>query len=152
MDRFQEILRQLGEELHIPLHPDKHHVCRLNIQNLYHVQIEFEEAKERLLMMSFICEVPPGKFREIVLKEALRFNATFPRLGTLAYSDRNNRLALFQYVGPLEFSGPKLATSLTKFIEKMEDWKRALDQGRTPDLGLPASKKEPPHSPIQILR
>ena len=132
MDRFHDILHQLGEIIHVPLYPDKHRACRLNINDLLHVQIDEDSNQERLLIAAFIGDVPPGKFRENLFRECLKANHVFPRFGTLGYSERNNKLTLFEYVALPQLNGEMLADILAKFIEKAESWRHGLQNGVIP--------------------
>lgn len=135
MDRFAILLADLGSLINVPLHPDHKRVCKLNIDNQLHIQIEEEESKDRILIGAFICEIPPGKFREKVLAETLKENNAYPRIGTLAYSPRNNMLALFSHVYNQGLTGETLADYLEKFIEKGFTWKTAIETGQLPQRG-----------------
>lgn len=130
MDRFSQILYDLGKEMNTDLYPDQHRLCQLNWQDQLHIQLEYEEAKERLLIGTFLCDVPPGKFREKIFREALKSNAAFPRIGTLAYSDRNNKLTLFEYVYADNLRSDKLFQLLQQFINKAHQWKEAIEKNR----------------------
>lgn len=129
MDRFAELLFDLSKLWNVELFADKKHFCRFHYKNELHVQLEFDEAKERILIASFLCEIPPGKYRENLLKEALKSNYIYPRVGTLAYSDRNNQLALFEYTYLQGLNAEKLAKILEKFFEKGHEWKIAVEKG-----------------------
>jgi hypothetical protein len=131
MDRFEELLKDFGREINLPLHPDKNRLCRLNINDILHVQIESDEAKDRILIATFICDVPAGKFRENILKESLKANHFYPRVGTLAFSERNNKLALFEYVQYSNLTGEKLGQVLGQFIERADAWRLAIERGQT---------------------
>lgn len=141
MDRFSQILYDLSKEVGSDLYPDHNRLCQLNWQDLLLIQLEFEEAKERLLIGAFICDVPPGKFREKIFREALRSNAQFPHIGTLAYSDRNNKLTLFEYVYPDNFRSDKLFQLLQQFISKASQWKEAIEKNR-PLPGISEKSKD----------
>jgi hypothetical protein len=132
MDRFQEFLNQLSPLVHVPLYADKKRAVRLTINHTVHIQIEDEEPKDRLLLATFVAEIPPGKYRENLLKEGLKANALYPRLGTFAYSERNNQLTMFEYFPYLGLTGPKLADSLAVFIEKTLLWRGAIERGVMP--------------------
>lgn len=132
MDLFQNLILQLGDILNVPLHVDRMQSCRLNINGLLHVQLENDPAKERILIATFISDVPAGKFRENTFKECLKTNGVFPRFGTFAYSERNNKLALFEYLPYEGLSGEKLADALAKFIEKAQAWRSGMERGTIP--------------------
>jgi|SRR5579862_5526742 len=142
IDQFQELLVSLGQQLGLPLHPDKTGACRLNIRNLFSIQLEYEPARERILIASFLCEVPPGKLRENVLRDALKANFPYPEMGSFGYSERNNKLSLFLYSPIHGLTGQKLAALLSSFIEKATKWKQAVEQGQTATLVQGASSSE----------
>ena len=128
MDRFEELLKELGEVIDVPLHLDKHRACKINVNHFLNVQLEGDPLKERILMAAFLCDVPAGKFRENVFKDALKINNLYPRIGTLAYSQRNNKLALFEYVYFHDLNAKKLSEILSKFIDRGTLWKTAIEK------------------------
>lgn len=137
IDQFHELLQGLGQQLGVALHPDKRGACKLNIRNQFQIQIEYEPSYERILMASFICDIPPGKLRENILRDALKANYPFPQLGTLSYCERNNKLTLFLYLSLHGLNPDKLAVLLTHFIEKAKAWKEAAETGQS--VSLPSS-------------
>jgi hypothetical protein len=136
MDRFEELLMHLGDILNVQLLPDLHRACTLNINGQLHIQLQIDEAKDSLLIASFLCDVSPGKFRENVLKEALKANGAYPRVGTLGFSSRKNKLALFEYLPLPGLKAEKVADFLAQFIEKCELWRLSVESGSTPPPGL----------------
>jgi hypothetical protein len=134
IDRFEEILKEFSQELGLALHPDKRGACKLKINDTLHVQLECDISQENLLIATFICEVPPGKFRENILKDALKANGPFPAHGTLAYSERNNQLVLFAFLRLSSLTGRKLAEFFSPFIEKANQWRNGVETGRTAHL------------------
>jgi hypothetical protein len=132
IDRFDEILHSLGEEFGLPLHSDRNHACAIQVKQGLIVQLESDSAQEKLLIASQIVEVPPGKFRENVLKEALKQNALpDPRIGTFAYIGKINQLVLFQYYPFDILSAQRLAGLLGPFIQTAEKWREAISSGNT---------------------
>ena len=134
MDRFEEILKTLSPLIGAPLHPDSRGACKLNIRNLLHVQLEFNPKEETILLATFLKEIPPGKFRENILKDALRANWPYPKNGTLCYCSENNQLTLFTYVSIIQLTAPHLFEILNAFIAKAESWKIVADTGNTATL------------------
>lgn len=132
MDRFAALLEDLGSLIQVPLHPDHKRSCCLNIDGHLHLKIEDDERMSRLLVGSFICDVPPGKFREKIFKELLKENNLFPRIGTFGYCQRNNSLTLISYLPYAGLQGTSLADFLTEFIEKSVAWKRGVETGQFP--------------------
>jgi hypothetical protein len=141
IDRFPELLQELATELDIDLYPDKRGACKLVTEDGLHVQMEVDIRQESLLIASFICEIPPGKFRENILRDALKSNGPFPKNGTLAYSDRNNKLTLFSHLRIAHLTGRKIAEFLGVFIDKANQWRKAVDTGNTSHLITMTSPK-----------
>jgi hypothetical protein len=144
IDRFEELLNELGAELDIPLHPDKKGACTLKVNDDFDIRLEMDAHQENLLIATFICAIPPGKFRENTLKDALKCNGPFPQNGTLAYSERNNKLALFSYLRLENLNGGKLAIFFNAFLDKATQWRLGVQIGHTDNLVTPPSK--PPSS------
>jgi hypothetical protein len=140
MDRFTELLAELGDLLDTDLRPDVRGHCKINLNDQWNVQLEFQPERERILIASFLCDVPPGKLRENILKDGLKANWPTPKGGTLCYSERNNKLCLFEYVSTEQLSGKALASTLDAFIAQGEKWRAAVETGRTSDL-VPSPKK-----------
>lgn len=140
IDQFDELMQELGHKLGLPLHPDKNGACKLNINNTLHVQCEYEPSHHRILLASFICEVPPGKLRENILRDALRANAPFPEHGILSYCERNNQLTLFNYLPLSGINAEKLASAFNEFVNKAQKWREAVETGQTSTLITSAPK------------
>ncbi|MBS0604654.1 MAG: CesT family type III secretion system chaperone [Verrucomicrobia bacterium] len=134
IDRFEDLLKELGTEYGVTLHPDRIGACKLNINDAFHIQLECDAHQENLLVATFICDIPPGKFRENILRDALKTNGPFPLNGTLAYSDKNNKLALFKYLRLSNLNGRNLADFLTGFVEKANNWRIGVETGNTAGL------------------
>lgn len=149
MDHFANLLADLSALIDVPLYPDSKRACRLSINSQLHIQIEEREEKDRILVATMICEIPPGKFRETVLRETLKENALYPRLGTFAYSDRNNKLVLYSYVYYIDLTGENFADFLETFIEKAFTWKTAVETGQLPTRGQTFQKTGPSIFDIQ---
>lgn len=129
MDYFSALLYDLGREFGEALYPDSNGICKLNYQGILHVQLEHFEQKKQILIASFLCEVPPGKYRELLFKEALKVNDKFPRIGTLAYSERNNQLTLFAFLPTFQLNAVQLFRFIEQFFLKALGWKEAVERG-----------------------
>ncbi len=141
MDRFQQLLYDLSELIEVTLYADQQQKCCININDLIDIQLEYDGSKERVLMASFCCEIPPGKFRENVLKETLKANGIFPRIGTFGYSEQKNKLALFEYVSIENLTPEKFADILAAFIDRVERSKKAIEAGSLAGLTEVSSDK-----------
>lgn len=149
MDRFAILLNDLANLIDVPLHPDHLRCCSLYVNNAMHVQLKEEENKDRILIAAFIGELPPGKFREILLKETLKENNLISRVGVFCYSPRNNQLAFFTYVPMAGLRGDLLADILEIFLDRAFSWKTALDTGQIPTRGHNLHKSGPSVFDIQ---
>lgn len=144
MDRFQELLWDLGELIEVPLHIDKNNACKLLMDEKLEVQLEMDPHGEKLLVASFISEIPPGRFRENVLKDALKVNSTYHPFGSFAYLEKNNHLILHQYLDTDHLSGEKLVEYLETFIVEAEEWRQALINGASAPCKYHSHEHKPP--------
>src|SRR5690242_9542948 len=89
-------------------------------------------TQESLWIFTKLIEIPPGKFRENILKEALKANALpDPRAAIFAYMAATNHLILFQKY-PLEIlTGERLAGLIGSFLETADRWKEAIASGQS---------------------
>lgn len=138
LDRFDELIQGLSKEFGLPLHVDKNHACAIQIRKGLVVQLQSDAAQEKLLLTCKIIEVPPGKFRENVLREALKANnSPDPIVAIFSFVNQTSHLFLFQnYLFDL-LNGERIASLIGPFFETAEKWKKAIESG------LPA----PPSSP-----
>ena len=128
-DPFSTLLGELGKILHLPLHTDKYHACSIHIPPLT-VQLQLNSTQEELFLFAKLIEVPPGRFRENVLREALKTNGQpDPRPGLLGYIAASNQLALYQRYPLAILNGERLANLFAAFYEMGELWKKAIDSG-----------------------
>lgn len=141
MERFSELLFDLGKILGIDLYAEKGRFCRLNYDYGFNVQLELDEAKERIVIGCFLCDAPPGAYRERLFKSALKANGVHSQDGTLAYSERNNKLVLCHFIFLTELNANKLAAVLEKFVRKAHDWKEAVEKNRPLPVPLEEPKK-----------
>jgi hypothetical protein len=143
MDRFQQLLWDLGELIELPLHLDKHNACKLLIDEKLPVQIEIDPEKEQLLVAGMIAELPPGRFRENVLKETLKLNATYHPFGIFAFVEKINILVLYKYLLMSDLNGEKLTDFLEIFVDELVSWNSAITSGNA----LPPQYFKPPPLP-----
>jgi hypothetical protein len=133
MNFFEEIIKKLGQLLGTTLYAEKGYLCKLRIEGSLKVQIEHEVPEERILIASFLSELPPGKFREDLLKEALKANHSLEQLGIFAYSPKNNSLTYFLYVSDkIDFED--FARQFSQWLEIAKQWKSAIETGNIHQL------------------
>lgn len=144
MEPFAEIIKELGDQLGLPLQPDERGACLLSINGQVKVLIEPDLNKQSLLLMSSIGELAPGKFRENVLKDGLKANAVTTQEGILAYCESKNALVLFSYLPFSSLHQKKLVDHLNLFLEKIHQWRTGIETGRTDTL-VPLLKNQNEH-------
>lgn len=134
MDPFAQLLNDLSLLLDTDLSPDKRGACKLNIDDTLHIQLEPDANREKLLFFSFLSEIPPGKFRENVLRDALKANADLSTPGIFGFSERNNQLVLFANFNFSSLTAKEVLNSLHLFMAKAQAWKQAIATGQTSNL------------------
>ncbi len=144
MTFFEDLIRDLGNLMGASLHAERGYLCKLLIEGSFHIQIEHEPEKASILLASFICEIPPGRIREDILKEGLKANGLLDRKGIFAYSSKNNHLVYFAYI-PDNIHGNKLYEETMLFIDTIKKWKSAIESGQ---LTLISSNITSPSSPF----
>ena len=138
MNPFEELIQELGPLLNTSLKAEKGSLCHLLIHGSLKVCLEYEPSYERVLIASFLAELPPGKFREDVLKEGLKYNALPEALdGTFAYSEKNNQLVFFLYV-PISSSPQSFTQILLHFVAEADTWKHAIETGNIQQISRPS--------------
>jgi hypothetical protein len=131
---FESLLQELGKAMNISdLHADANNSCLIAFENGIEIQVEPYDRDDFLLIVCDLGEVPPGRFREDVFREALKANGLpSPRHGTFAYSEQSNHLILFGMLSFRELNGERIASFLYPFMEKADAWKKTLEHGDVP--------------------
>ena len=133
MNKFELLIQELGQILGISLQGEQGSICKLFIKDKIHLQIEYDEEAERIILACFVSEIPPGKFREDILSAALKANYIDPSLGSFAYSE-NTQILILQLYLPSSIPPALLGTLLQQFTEKAITWKDAIEQGNVSRL------------------
>ncbi len=139
---FDSILRELSEALKIgTLESDENHSCLLRFNKECELQLEMSEESETLIIGARIGHVPPGSYRIDVFREALKSNALpFPHPGIFAYSDQADELVLFHMMPGKNLTGYKVAEALGPFVLLASQWQKAIKEGETPSINVPAAE------------
>lgn len=146
MISFEDLLDHLSEYLNIPITPDVKGGCRLRIASKFDIQIELDMFKENIVFGAFIYELSPGKYREEVLKGALKANYSLQyQIGKLAYVNKKNYLALWHSFPLRDTSPEKFIDFFLLFYDKAFQWNIALEEGKTaPDGAFETAKLDKP--------
>ncbi len=138
---FEELLEQLSKVFHLKLHIDRSNACSIQLHGNLVIQLQPDMTREHLWIFTKLIEIPPGKFRENVLKEALKSNGLpDPRAAVLAYMAATNHLVLFQKYPIAILTGERLAGLIGSFVETADSWKSAIAAGQS---APPSSEKKP---------
>lgn len=137
---YESLLEELGRILRVPLFPDENNSCQIRLANGLEVQLELDKSGARFLIGTNLGGIPPGRYRETIMREALKANgAPPPRAGIFAYSRRADTFVLFRLVPTQELSGEKIAQLLSRFAEKGLEWRNAIKKGEVPSAQATAS-------------
>ncbi len=130
---IERVLEILSESLDIPLYLDEHRVCKILINDQLTIQIELDQSHRFLILGSILTELPAGKFRENVLKAALKENyETDFRLGKFAYLPQKTQLFLFEKL-PLDYlTEEQVFPFFHELLTKGILWKTHLMRGEIP--------------------
>lgn len=131
---FKEILTELGINLDLFLTPDNDKICTLKIDDKLIMQLELDESESYILLGSFICDIPPGKFRENVFVNTLKANGQIPLDSIFAFNEPTAKLALFSYIPLATVNLISLKSRLETFIDKAIKWKDAIEGGQAAPL------------------
>lgn len=139
-DRFSDLLSELGKIFQIPLALDKYNACSINVPPLT-IQLQLDPTQENLFLFTKIIELPPGRFRENVLCEALKANGlTDPRSGVFSYFAHTNHLTFYQTYPLSILSGERLSGLFGAFYEMGESWYSSIQNGQA----APSTATKPP--------
>ena len=132
---FEELLEELGKIFHLLLHIDHMNACSIQVSENLTIQLEPDMAQENLWIFCKVIEIPPGKFRENVLRDALKANGLpDPRIGHFGYIENTGHLALFQKYPLNILNGERLAGFIGAFLEMAARWQKGIANGHTDGL------------------
>jgi len=99
------------------------------------VQMELDARGENVRIGCSLGEPPQGRYRENVMREALKANGLPPpQKGIFAFGKKTESLLLYDELPLNDLSGDKLAEYLSGFILKAELWREAITRGEVPSF------------------
>jgi hypothetical protein len=154
VDAYTALLEELGKSLGgIELTSDKNNTCLIHLKDGIEVQIELDHKGDSLLIGSDLGEVPVGRYRENLFREALKANGLpSPIYGILAFSQRIDHLILYTMLPLKDLNGEKISAFLTPFALKAKVWKDAIERGEVPVVQSAASGPAPPAGIFGLMR
>ncbi len=132
---FETLLQEIGTAMNIKgLGLDENNTCLIRFPNGLEVYIEpSSRADDELLIYTKIGELPVGRYREEVLREALKANGfAYPRYGTFAFSESNLQLSLFHFLPMRHLNGQRVADFLNVFMKRALAWKEQIGRNEVP--------------------
>lgn len=130
MDRFGELIFDLGEEMQIPLRVDHNNACLLEIDETLAIQMQMDSSGETLLFVAEIGPVPPGNYRQNVLFEALRSNSQHEINGYLTFIAKSGMLMLCDQMPSEGMVCAGVIERLQTLHARGKKWKDAIEQGQ----------------------
>lgn len=140
---FGILLQELGKQMdNIELVPDSNNSCLIHLKEGINIQLEIDKTGLFLILGADLGEVPPGKYRENLFREALKANdLPHPINGTLAFSKKSEHLVLFDKISIEGLQGEHIATHIQPFTQKAILWAEALKRGDIPISGVSSAQK-----------
>ena len=129
---FERVIDELALEMGLPLAVDALGAVTFLIQSKLRVTIEPDRHEDFIILESSLGIIPPGAYRETVLKEALIYNNhVFPNGPAIGYIPQQAQLILFDKPSLIEFKAKEFAAMLTQFMNVALFWKEGLDSGKS---------------------
>lgn len=143
MITYAELINDLGKKLNIDIYADLNNIVTLMIEKRVKIQIEIDSVGEFLILGAYIAELPPGKFREHILKNSLRVNYLInERPEILSYMNRENMLTLHRKFMLAALNVDELITQIKNITIRAKKWQDAIESGLpSPDDELPSSNQ-----------
>ncbi|MBS3904593.1 MAG: CesT family type III secretion system chaperone [Simkania sp.] len=130
MNFFEDLLKDLASLMDLPLHVDHRGVCCLRVDDQFEVQMEVGK-KNDLIILAFINELGPGKFREEVLKEGLKANNQLLPGGIVSFSGKTNQLVIYKRLPNELLNAQSVLETLSSLIDYATQWLVSLKEGKT---------------------
>jgi Tir chaperone protein (CesT) family len=142
-EQFAALIRELGEIMLLPLELDANEACFLIIDDVFPIQLEYDIDSDSCLIVSFVGELPAGKYREMVLEGGLLENIQNPAFGIFSYIRERNELTIYKSLPMSNLNAESLAGFLGDYIERGMEWQRAIRNGNPlPRVAKPIPKKK----------
>ena len=139
-DRFGALIEELATATKMKLVPDSHGAVMIRYKDKLQVYIEPDALGETVQLLIEIGGPGEGKYRETVLREALRANGQpFPRFGTFAYAQKKESLGVFEIVLMEDLTGVRLAELIAQLSERARVWRDSISRGEVPPVQSSAS-------------
>lgn len=135
-DMFGSLLEDLGKMIKIDqLEPDQHNSCLISFTNGVKVQLEIDHTRSLLIVGCDLGAIPPGRYRENLLREALKANGLPPpRNGNFAFSKKQDHLVMTEELPIKDINPDQIYQLLDPFLKKAKEWQEAITRGDVPTI------------------
>ncbi|MCH9620877.1 MAG: hypothetical protein S4CHLAM20_02850 [Chlamydiia bacterium] len=142
MSVFDELIEELSDRLNMDIYPDTKNVVSLLIEKKVKIQIQPDNFDEWLIIGATIAELPPGKFREHILKDSLKANFLTDRhVGALSYMEKNNALMIHLKLPIGSVKIDTVISNIKALTKRAQKWQKAIDGGHaSPSDELPSKE------------
>jgi hypothetical protein len=135
MQVFEELIKETGKKLGIPMTTDRNMACRLNFsEHKVQMQIDLFPDGERFLITAEVGEILPGPLRERFFRAALKYNGAHQDKGIFAFSEKKNVLLAYRFFSINAATAEEISTFLKDFVLEIKVWKESLERGETPQI------------------
>ena len=144
MEKFAQILYDLGQLIDEDLFPNEIGACRLNMNEKFSMQMQVDDSGKYLLIITAIAEISPGKYKENVLREALKENERMRgTMGDFGFSDKLGKLMHSTRLLLDEVTGSSLGDELELLVPYIESWYDAIKNGQAGPNPEPSNGPSP---------
>lgn len=127
---LEEALTHLNEEAGVAFHVDSQDVCKIMLDPLTFVQIEYNASRESILLFSQVAQLAHGPYLLTILQEIARANdGLFAENGILSYSERKGAIMIHLFLKYEFLTAPLFLRSILLFIEKLRLWRDVIEKG-----------------------
>lgn len=140
---FTELCQYLSEELHVDFEPDREMAVSIEVDDLFTMQLEFDSVHQYIILVAYIQEIPPGKFRENVFFHALCSNHLATRVGSFGFYPEANQLTLHSIFSSLDLEKEKVLSTFEQIMDISHNWRDAIDSGKPSPENFSSSSSNP---------
>lgn len=140
---LESLLKELGEKIDLPkLESTRNNNIALILKGKNEVVLQQHKTEPYLIISFEIVEIPAGRYRENILREALKFNGlNKAHEGIFGFSKKTQKLFLFDMLPMDDISGDQVNTIMQALSEKVTVWKEALSRSDIPTIGATIQAK-----------
>ncbi len=132
MISFADLIHELGELVGENFQAYQNRLIRFRINDHLHVQVETDLMNEFVMIICMVSEIPPGRFRENVLRDALKANYLLDKhRSILSYDEKGNQLVLSDQLRAHALTAEMLLKEISKLVKRAELWRQSIDNGHS---------------------